>query len=72
MAVRFSDGGCEAAHQFEEKLQRQTGDTGYAPHPSPLSASGEREGPAEREGEGQQATALGRFGEENRLTGQPW
>jgi hypothetical protein len=25
-----------------------------APHPNPLSASGEREGPAKREGEGQQ------------------
>ena len=28
-----------------------------APHPSPLPASGEREGPAKREGEGQPATA---------------
>src|ERR1700736_2998268 len=27
-----------------------------APHPTPLPASGEREGPAEREGEGQRAT----------------
>jgi len=26
-----------------------------APHPNPLPASGEREGPAKREGEGQQA-----------------
>jgi hypothetical protein len=34
-------------------------------------ASGEREGPAEREGEGRRTTDLGRFGEENRLTGQP-
>src|SRR4051812_35686776 len=30
-----------------------------SPHPSPLPASGEREGPAKREGEGQQATGLG-------------
>jgi putative oxygen-independent coproporphyrinogen III oxidase len=30
-----------------------------APHPSPLPAGGEREGPAEREGEGQAATGLG-------------
>src|SRR5215472_6523939 len=28
---------------------------GEAPHPSPLPASGEREGPAQREGEGQRA-----------------
>jgi hypothetical protein len=31
---------------------------GRAPHPNPPSASGEREGPAKREGEGQQATEL--------------
>ncbi len=43
-----------------------------APHPRPLPASGEREGPAEREGEGRQPMELGRIGEENRLTGQPW
>jgi hypothetical protein len=43
-----------------------------APRRIPLPASGEREGPAEREGEGQRATDLGRLGEENRLTGQPW
>ncbi len=29
------------------------------PHPSPLPAGGEREGPAQREGEGQYATKLG-------------
>jgi hypothetical protein len=34
------------------------------PHPNPLPASGEREGPAEREGEGQ-ATDLGRFAAQN-------
>jgi tRNA modification GTPase len=32
-----------------------------APHPSPLPASGEREGPAKREGEGQQATDIQKF-----------
>jgi tRNA modification GTPase len=32
-----------------------------APHPSPLPASGEREGPAKREGEGQQATDIRRL-----------
>jgi glycosyltransferase involved in cell wall biosynthesis len=31
-----------------------------APHPNPLPASGEREGPAKREGEGQRATQLRR------------
>jgi hypothetical protein len=31
---------------------------GRAPHPNPLAASGEREGPAKREGEGQQAADL--------------
>jgi len=30
-----------------------------APHPNPLTASGEREGPAEREGEGQYDSAAG-------------
>ena len=30
-----------------------------APHPSPLPASGERAGPAKREGEGQVASGLG-------------
>jgi tRNA modification GTPase len=32
-----------------------------APHPNPLPASGEREGPAKREGEGQQPTGVERF-----------
>ena len=42
-AVRFSDHGCDAAHQLKEQSQRPTRDTGDAPHPSPLPASGERE-----------------------------
>jgi hypothetical protein len=32
-----------------------------APHPNPLPASGEREGPAKREGEGQQTLVFGDF-----------
>jgi putative ABC transport system substrate-binding protein len=36
-----------------------------APHPLPLPASGEREGPAKREGEGQRATDLPRFAAQN-------
>jgi hypothetical protein len=35
------------------------------PHPNPLPASGEREGPAKREGEGQRATDLARFAVQN-------
>ena len=35
-----------------------------APHPNPLPASGEREGPAAREGEGQGATGIGDCGAE--------
>jgi tRNA modification GTPase len=36
-----------------------------APHPNPLPASGEREGPAKREGEGRQATGTARFDRED-------
>src|SRR5262249_22517315 len=43
------------------------------PFPPPRAgASGERVRPAQREGEGRRATDLARFGEETRLTGQPW
>jgi hypothetical protein len=35
-----------------------------APHPNPLPASGEREGPAKREGEGQRARSVRRFSRE--------
>ena len=34
---------------------------GRAPHPNPLPASGEREGPAKREGEGRQAQVFSDF-----------
>ena len=40
-----------------ESLTRPALRARRAPHPGPLPASGEREGPAEREGEGQQATS---------------
>jgi tRNA modification GTPase len=36
-----------------------------APHPDPLPASGERDGPATREGEERQAIGVGRFGRED-------
>jgi Family of unknown function (DUF5681) len=60
---------------WEEELQRQprrrapatpeenngSDIAGRAPHPNPLPASGERVGPAKREGEGRQAQVFGDF-----------
>src|SRR6266436_1988340 len=50
------------------RLRRIDSPPGFPGQPC---ARGAREGPAEREGEGRQATDRGRFGNENRLTGQP-
>ncbi len=47
-------------------LQRQPSCARGAPHPNPLPASGEREGPAEREGEGQYAADSGGFAPDSR------
>jgi excinuclease ABC subunit C len=57
MIVAGPDGFVKKA--YRKFTIRGTGSAASAPHPNPLPASGEREGPAERVGEGHQATGLG-------------